>query len=346
MNLLKHNQIFLWICSLAFFFGSANIYAAKKNSVIKLKDGLGKSSRDIFELGAEIRSLEKKLGNKNEQYLTHLEKIKKLDSFIHRIREKIEENKSQLDLEVEKTKLAFEQLLLNELQPQSEEHLLKQKILKKILLSEMETLQKYENKNRKLLSMLNTYEDQLFEMKQNEKSVYELIVNLENEKKNLSQNYLNKVAIKNELEQKLEMELARERAYKANQRSQKVSTNFPVQLGKPLLDYVKVKNSKKGVTFTYEGVKPVLASASGEVVYSGVLSTYGNVIILDHGNDIRSVLLGDIVVKVQKGTRLGKGDLIGYTNSDTGITKSLYYELRKKNIAQNTYKILKANKVL
>jgi len=67
--------------------------------------------------------------------------------------------------------------------------------------------------------------------------------------------------------------------------------------------------------------------------------------MIDHGKDIRSVILGDINLKVKKGDLLDANGLVGYTNVDLGLTKSLYYEIRKNNKAQNTMKLIKTTKI-
>lgn len=315
-------------------------------SISKMQENLGKSSHEIFELGAKIRSLEKQLGSKNEQYLAHLESLKKLDKFIGKIRDKISENSHQLVEEKKRVAGIYEQALLNDLDQESDVHLYKKELLLKIFEDESNQLEKIENRNKKLLTILDNYENQLFEMKQNEKAIYELIVAMENEKKNLSQNYLSKVEVKNELEKKLDIEIARNKTYVTRSRSKIKTQNLGINFQLPFEGHKNYKSSKKGISLKYEGVKPIYATADGKVAYIGRLAAYGNVIILDHGNEIRSVILGDFATKVVNGENLKKGDLVGYTKNEIGASKSLYYEIRKKNIAQNTYNILKANKVL
>jgi septal ring factor EnvC (AmiA/AmiB activator) len=114
----------------------------------------------------------------------------------------------------------------------------------------------------------------------------------------------------------------------------------------PLRNYLSYKGSSKGMTFKYKKVAPVHATERGKIVYSGELSSYGKVIMIDHGHDIRSVILGDLNIKATKGSVVKKGDILGYVNSDAGITKTLYYEVRKKNIAQNTVQLLKKIKTI
>ena len=78
-------------------------------------------------------------------------------------------------------------------------------------------------------------------------------------------------------------------------------------------------------------ISPIKAPSSGKVVYTGELASYGNIIMIDHGQDVRSVIFGDMKIKANKGDLVEKSQILGYTMADPGIEKSLYYEIRKKN---------------
>ncbi len=108
----------------------------------------------------------------------------------------------------------------------------------------------------------------------------------------------------------------------------------------PLESFVNYKSGDKGVTFKYESRAPIKASAGGKVVYAGELASYGKVVMIDHGQEIRSVILGDIQIKASKGDQVKQGQILGYTLAEPGLKKSLYYEVRKKNVAQNTIALL------
>jgi murein DD-endopeptidase MepM/ murein hydrolase activator NlpD len=111
----------------------------------------------------------------------------------------------------------------------------------------------------------------------------------------------------------------------------------------PIKNFIEITNSSKGVTFTFSEVSPVVAPGAGEVVFAGELSTYGNVVMIDHGDEIRTVLLGNFLPKVRKHDKIGVGDLIGYTEVISQKKNTLYFEVRKKNVAQNTVRYLNKN---
>src|SRR5690606_22476463 len=73
-------------------------------------------------------------------------------------------------------------------------------------------------------------------------------------------------------------------------------------------------------------------AAEGTVVYVGGLSTYGNVVMIDHGNDTRTVVLGPFTPATEKGRKVRAGDKIGSMAS----AGRLYFEVRKQNVAQDT----------
>ncbi len=83
-----------------------------------------------------------------------------------------------------------------------------------------------------------------------------------------------------------------------------------------------------------------MASRAGKVIHSGALSTYGNVLMIDHGKDTISVCLGDFKARVPKGKRVKSGDVIGYTLKPTRKDSKLYFEVRVKDKAQATIHLL------
>ena len=74
---------------------------------------------------------------------------------------------------------------------------------------------------------------------------------------------------------------------------------------------------------------PVRAAHDGEVLYTGWLRGYGQVIILDHGGDLTTVYAHLSGIDVTENRRVKTGDLIGRVGS-TGITTGphLHFEVR------------------
>ena len=89
------------------------------------------------------------------------------------------------------------------------------------------------------------------------------------------------------------------------------------------------KNSK-GVKISGQAGQPVVASAAGEVVYSGHgLRGYGNLIIIKHNNTFLSAYAHNSKLLVKEGEAVSKGQKIAEMgNTDTDIIQ-LHFEIRK-----------------
>lgn len=99
----------------------------------------------------------------------------------------------------------------------------------------------------------------------------------------------------------------------------------------------------EGVDFIAEIGTPVMAAAGGVVVYSDYHPEYGNMIDIDHGNDLvsryahaakRLVKLGQVVLRGQKIAEVGS------TGRSTG--PHLHFEVRHRGLPQNPTRFLKA----
>lgn len=322
-----------------FIFLPISVFAMKKESVNSLKDKLAKQVSVTSELGAKIRTIEKDLGGINDDYLVKTKEIKKLDKIIIKMRQNLSHSASDISESYGATKKILNHYLLEIVDDRTQDKLLKRKIYVKLLQKKLEDLTTAQKGSQTLLVTLKEYEDRLDQSKKDEGALYSLLVDLEEQKKSLGQQYVSQLEEKNAYEESLEEAIARRKV-----RSKKIRvhrSHIRISLRKPLDSYISAKGSKKGVTFKFNKVAPVYASGSGKVVYAGELASYGRVIMVDHGQEIRSVILGDLSIRVKKGDMIRKGSVLAYTNSDPGLTKSLYYEVRKKNIAQNTLNILK-----
>jgi len=100
----------------------------------------------------------------------------------------------------------------------------------------------------------------------------------------------------------------------------------------------------EGVDFMAPTGTPIMASASGIVVYSGFHPQYGNMVEIDHGNDIvtryghASRLLVKIGQVVRRGQEIAE---VGSTGRSTG--SHLHFEVRFKGIAQNPRRFLESD---
>lgn len=97
----------------------------------------------------------------------------------------------------------------------------------------------------------------------------------------------------------------------------------------------------EGVDFVADAGTPIYASAGGVVDYAGLDAAYGNMVEIDHGNDIvtRYAHASKLFVKVGQVVRRGeKIAEVGSTGRSTG--NHLHFEVRYKGIAQNPVRFL------
>ncbi len=97
----------------------------------------------------------------------------------------------------------------------------------------------------------------------------------------------------------------------------------------------------EGIDFMAEDGTPIYAAAAGVVVYSEFHPQYGNMVEIDHGNDLisryahaskRLVKVGDVVLR---GSRIAD---VGRTGRATG--SHLHFEVRQRGVARNPSQFL------
>ncbi len=97
----------------------------------------------------------------------------------------------------------------------------------------------------------------------------------------------------------------------------------------------------EGVDYMVQAGTPIYASAGGVVVYADYHPQYGNMVEIDHGNDIvtRYAHASKLLVKVgQMVRRRQEIALSGSTGRSTG--PHLHFEVRYKGVAQNPVRFL------
>jgi septal ring factor EnvC (AmiA/AmiB activator) len=88
----------------------------------------------------------------------------------------------------------------------------------------------------------------------------------------------------------------------------------------------------KGVDIQASALSPVRAVYPGKVVFSGKIGGYGQLLILDHGDQYYSLVaqLGEALKK--EGDEVKEGDVIARSASDN---TPVYFEIRQRHIAVN-----------
>ncbi|WP_054958328.1 M23 family metallopeptidase [Paenibacillus dakarensis] len=89
------------------------------------------------------------------------------------------------------------------------------------------------------------------------------------------------------------------------------------------------------------GSRTIMASAGGKVVFAGRKGTYGNAVIVDHGNGYQTLYGHMSSIAVRSGQSVGQGQklgIMGSTGRSTGI--HLHFEIRKNGVQLNPMKYL------
>jgi len=97
----------------------------------------------------------------------------------------------------------------------------------------------------------------------------------------------------------------------------------------------------EGVDYVVPEGTPIHAAASGIVVYAGMHPDFGNLVEIDHGNDIVTRYAHASKLMVEVGQLVKRGQLIslvGSTGRSTG--NHLHFEVRFKGLAQNPIRFL------
>ncbi len=321
------------LCLILSLFISFHAFAAIKRPV----DELARYRSEVLEMGARLSTLEKEIGSKNNLYLSSIEQIKQFEADVGMYKEALKKKRLEVEEAQKENKRILQSYLLESESDTTEAwqrkvhlELLKQAQIK--LLSRQTELTSFETK-------VTEFDEKLSELRKNEEELAQVLAELEERKKVAMETYLAKVEKKKKIESKVQKRKLHQRiaAVKKKMSDAPVVMTKPDRLfSRPVDDYLTVTKSKKGVTFKYQATQPVKAVGAGKVVYAGDLSAYGQVVLIDHGNDLRTVLLGKMNIKVKKNDTVASGDILAYTVNDSKEAQNLYFEVRKKNTAQNT----------
>jgi len=84
-----------------------------------------------------------------------------------------------------------------------------------------------------------------------------------------------------------------------------------------------IEMAHKGVDFAMPGGMPIVAAAAGGIAMAGHLETYGNFVVIDHGQTVHSIYMHMTAVAVRAGDRVAAGQVIG-TVGATGMARGTH----------------------
>ncbi|MFG1499809.1 peptidoglycan DD-metalloendopeptidase family protein [Halobacteriovorax sp. XZX-3] len=330
---------------------SASMRAEAAPNLNAIKGQVTDSRSKIDNYKKSIQSIETQLQTKNEDYLQAMKSRQDLDYQIFELEKNL--NQSLFDLESDKVRVkkTIRHVALSYMENSTHEDLVKSQLLLKSLKNEKKEIQSKIDYCTDLKKKTFELRTRLSETVKIERELYTLLQELETRKSSTVQEFLtekeNHEKLKSEYSKlRKSQQLAKKKAQaklkvsknKASSSSTKLVANFAV----PVKKFISTENGKKGITYTVKSGQEIFATKAGKVEYVGSLANVGNVIMVDHGNDIRSIYLGDFAASVKKGQAVDLGSSVAKTRFSIkkGNLSKVYFEIRKKNTAQNTAQLI------
>ena len=308
------------------------------NSAVRRQvDDLARHRSEVMQMGARLSSLEKEIGAKNNLYLSSLEQIKQFENDVKLYKERLSELQNQVAEASSENKRILKSYLLESENDSTEAW--QKKVHLELLKQAQAKLKAKEVELTSFQAKVSEFDEKLVSLRKDEEELSLVIKELENRKRVAMEQYLARVESKKKAEAKVHSKQLQTKLAKVRKEFSKapiVATRPDRLFMKPVEDFMSLTESAKGVTFKYQAIQPIKAVGEGKVVFAGDLASYGQVVLIDHGNDLRTVLLGKMNIKVKKNDAVKGGDILAYTLNDSSEPQNLYFEVRKKNTAQNT----------
>ena len=329
-----------FLASIIFFFSGLVWASPGKNLPPSLAGEIKAKKQTIVRLSGEIDSLEKNLGHKSRKFKRVVGKKREIEEQIFLLNQSLEARSKKVERELAASKKLLGKILLSEIDKREAAELLAAKIMKQNLKKKRLALKKGLAQIKTLKSEMQYLAGRLNEYTELEDQLSSLIELMQRQKNSKTHVYLEEKRAYHGLKRKSKKRKRTTPRLAAKKRKWQKRLGLFVP---PLEKHKKLEYGKKGVTYIYSKRQPVRATRKGKIVYSDTLSTFGHVVMIDHGLETRSILLGPFETQVKKGTLVAEGEILGYTVGYPDSSGKFYFEVRKKNKAQNTIHLLDRN---
>lgn len=311
---------------------------AAKSSSHSLRKSLGQEKKKLQKISKSIESVEQKLEGLNKRILRLGSSKSSLEKTIYELKKSLLNSLANLTRGKQEVKSLLTSIAVNTIgEEQDSATLLSNKILKNELKKRLVTYNRQIQATKKQQVRLSQVDQDFKVYETKERMLLETIANLEETKRQQAQKYI-------QSKSDYQKALKRWESHKVKRTKNKKGNGLRKQLGvftPPLENHSSLDFRKKGVTFLFSERQPVRAARAGKVIHKGELSTFGNVVMIDHGKETISVCLGDFDPKLNKGSYVKEGDILGYTTiKKRGNPGKLYFEVRQKDKAQATIHLL------
>lgn len=339
------HRIFLPSLLTVLLVPSSLVAAVKKTPTIReihaLKAEVSQKSKKLDQLKKTMSQLEKELGERNQKLVKLFDIKRELDSQMQTFSAEIMTKREAVDVQKSHVQRILKNAILSHMSGAIDPAaLLSRKYLLEGLKKKNDLLVSSSDRLLKLSKNLGQLRVRFEEYQKVEGELANLLNDLESDKNMKASEY---VATLNEKKEKEGMLSQYQALFLSDKKGAAVRKKVGMMFKAPVDRYSSIKYKDKGVTFlnSQDKVIDVKATGDGKVVYSGDLSNYGNVVMIDHGNETRSILLGKFSSVVKKGDDVKSGAVVAKTlKSSKGGQGKLYFEVRIKNQIQNTVLLL------
>ncbi len=119
----------------------------------------------------------------------------------------------------------------------------------------------------------------------------------------------------------------------------RVTSRFDPNRLHPVLHQIR---AHRGVDYGSPYGTPIRATADGTISFAGEQSTYGNLVILQHGHEFSTLYahMSKVADKSVTGVKVKQGDIIGYVGNTGRVTGThLHYEFRVRGVHVDPLKV-------
>ena len=314
--------------------------AVQTNELVKLND-IKKNIRDIGseiqKISTSIAKVEDQLTHNFKKYLQAASERKRIEKMVAEMTKELEANELNLKVKLVNSQKMLKAVLIKHIDSNPRPaDLVTKKIIINALSIQIEGVKGEILSNQELKKQIDELSNRVAEYTRIEMSLKSLLIEKEEEKKLISDKYdeqLKKQTYLNSQYDKMRAELSNKKKKIFPEIELSANDRFRLPLESTDLRY---KNNGEGIYIGHDREMPLYATNTGTIVFVGDLSTYGKLVMIDHGLGLRSVILGNYKAKVKKGDQVKKGDVIGSTNLGLEKHGEVYFEVRKGSKTQNT----------
>ena len=309
------------------------------------KEDLQKIDRDMVKVKAALSQIDRNMAQENKSFIAQEKKMVALENKIKSMEEEVNKLEAELNLKLKdmrKKFLALHLVMEGQKIKSNVTHILEQKILLKRLHEELIQLSVSKKNCATSHEQLKELRFSYDESRKAQNLIYASLSELQMKRESFEKIYIKTQKFQGNLQQKVvNQEVLKTLNPPMMDKLTKESSDSSGVFAIPVQQFKQLKVENSGVSFFIDQDVPVLAPGKGRVVYIGSLASYGQVIMLDHGNDLRTLILGELKVNVARNSDVREGEVLGYAQNRAGQNSKVYFEVRKRETPQAAMKYLK-----